>query len=54
MNEMHEKKNVEKFLNKTFCPKSRDEVQRPCQISSFMISLLHPDLLRCRNGDGVH
>ena len=33
---------------------SRDEAQRPCQTSSFMISLLHPDLLRCSNGDGVH
>ena len=24
MNEMHEKKNAEKFLNKTFCPKSQE------------------------------
>ena len=31
----------------------RDEVQGPCQISSFMTSLLHPHLLRCRLQVGV-
>ena len=55
MNEMHEKKKCRKIPKQNILSQeSRDEAQRPCQTSSFMISLLHPDLLRCSNGDGVH
>ena len=32
---------------------SRNEAQRPCQKGSFMMSLLHPHLLRCRLEIGV-
>ena len=32
---------------------SRNEAQRPCKKGSFMMSLLHPHLLRCRLEIGV-